>query len=51
MGVKFPLKKTVSDKRKSRACKYNTKIVGVNANEETDGAFYVIAAWGRISTI
>ena len=30
--------------RAKGACKYNTKIVGVDANEETDGGFYVISA-------
>ena len=35
-------------KRAAGNCSYNTKIVGVDSNEETDGAFYVIAAWGRV---
>ena len=34
--------------RTSGKCKYNTKIIGTDNNEETDGAFYVIACWGRI---
>ena len=34
--------------RKAGTCKYNTKIVGVDANEETDGIFYVMSAWGRV---
>ena len=37
--------------RKKGTCKYNTKIVGVDSNEETDGAFYVIAAWGRVVAV
>jgi hypothetical protein len=37
--------------RTAGTCAYNTKIVGVNANEETDGAFYVIAAWGRLVAV
>ena len=36
--------------RAAGKCKFNTKIIGVDANEETDGAFYVISAWGRIVT-
>ena len=31
--------------------RYNTKIIGTNANDETDGAFYVIAAWGRVVAV
>jgi hypothetical protein len=38
------------DKRTSGACKHNTKFVGVNTNEETDGTFYIIASWGRVVT-
>lgn len=34
--------------RTAGKCKYNTKIVSTDNNEETDGAFYVIACWGRI---
>merc|ERR1719460_1708912 len=37
--------------RKAGRCHYNTKIVGVDANEETDGAFYVIEAWGRVVAV
>jgi hypothetical protein len=34
--------------RKKGICKYNTKITSVSAaREETDGALYVIAGWGR----
>lgn len=38
-------------KRKAGVCRYNTKIVGVDANEETDGGFYVISAWGRVVSV
>ena len=38
-------------KRKAGKCQYNTKIIGVDANEETDGGFYVIAAWGRVVAV
>lgn len=37
--------------RQAGTCAYNTKIVDVDANEETDGAFYVIAAWGRVVAV
>lgn len=38
-------------KRAAGNCSYNTKIVGVDSNEETDGAFYVMAAWGRVISL
>ena len=37
--------------RKAGKCKWNTQIISVSANEETDGAFYVIAAWGRVIAV
>lgn len=37
--------------RQKGQCQYNTKIIGVDANEETDGGFYVISAWGRVVAV
>ena len=37
--------------RKAGTCMFNTKITGVDANEETDGAFYVMVAWGRVVNV
>ena len=34
--------------RQKKQCQYNTKIIGTDANEETDGGFYVMSAWGRV---
>lgn len=39
------------EKRKTGSCNYSTEIIGVDTNEETDGAFYVIGAWGRVIAI
>lgn len=54
-GMRRPPEVLVGDcpdaARAAGSCKYNTKIVGVSANEETDGAFYVIAGWGRVVAI
>jgi len=37
--------------RKAGSCAYNKQIVAVDMNEETDGAFYVMVAWGRVVAV
>eukprot|EP01052_Picozoa_sp_SAG31_P028211 SAG31_NODE_2703_length_5220_cov_6.258153_2_plen_740_part_00 len=54
-NLTFPPEVLIGDcpqpRRAAGKCVHNTAIVGVGVNEETDAAFYVIAAWGRVVTV